>query len=246
MSQEFNSVNEEIKNEARKVLETKSGKEKFLYFLEYYKVHAIVVILAIAALVGGIRWYASRKESILEVIVVNGQIPEELDYDELINGYAGTITYDEKEEELIIDPNFFIDIYANDQYNQTNIQKVFMNVAVGELDIMLCDEDFMKLTRAQDCAYDLSQILPKEMLDKYEDKLLWYDFPKDEVGEESYEGEYEEEYGGRYEACSIDITDFAKVKEYNMFPGKSGYAIIISNTQNLERAIGFLEYLDTP
>ena len=37
-----------------------------------------------------------------------------------------------------------------------------------------------------------------------------------------------------------------KIKEYDMFPNKNGYAIIISNTSHLDRAIEFLEYLDTP
>jgi len=244
MSQEFNSVNDEIKNEAKKVWESKTGKERLKYFVDYYKVHFIVAVLVVVIIISAIRWYTNIKTSILEVLVINGQVTEELNYQEIIDGYASTLTYNEKEEELLIDPNYQIDIYATDQYNQTNVQKVFMNVAVGELDVMLCDEDFMKLTRAQDCACDLSQVLPKEMLEKYEDKLIWYDFPKEEVGEEGYDEEYERDYGGRYEALCIDITEFAKVKEYNMFPDKSGYALIMANSENMERAIGFLEYLD--
>ena len=86
----------------------------------------------------------------------------------------------------------------------------------------------------------------RDVLKKYEDRLVWYDFPFEEVGIEGYEQEYEQDYKGRYEALSIDITDFEKIKEYDMFPNKKGYAIIISNTSHLERAIEFLEYLDTP
>jgi hypothetical protein len=111
---------------------------------------------------------------------------------------------------------------------------------------MLCDEDFMKFARAQDCAYDLTKVLPDNDLKKYEDKLVWYDFPFEEVGIEGYEQEYEQDYKGRYEALCIDITDFEKIKEYDMFTNKNGYAIIISNTSHLDRAIEFLEYLDTP
>ena len=246
MPQEFNSVNEEIKNEAKKVWKSKTGKERVKYFVYYYKVHFIVGVIVICLLASVIHFFATRKECIFQVLVVNGQSVDLLDYKEFIDGYAKTLTYDEKKQELIIDPNYLIDVYAADQYNQTNIQKVFMNVAVGELDVMLCDEDFMKFARAQDCAYDLTTILPKEDLEKYEDKLVWYDFPFEEVGIEGYEEEYKQDYEGRYEALCIDITDFEKIKEYDMFPGKNGYAIIISNTSHLDNAIGFLEYLDTP
>ena len=246
MSQEFNSVNDEIKNEAKKVWMTKTGKERYKYFVYYYKVHFIVAAVALCMLVSIIHFFATRKESILEVLVVNGQVNADVDYDGLIDGYASTLTYDQKKEELIIDPNYQINPEGTDQYSQANIQKVFVNVAVGELDVLLCDEDFMRFTRAQDCAADLTGILPKDMLDKYEDKLVWYDYPFEEVGVEGFEEDYRQEYEGRYEAVCIDITDFAKVKEYDIFAGRNGYAFIISNTANIDRAVGFLEYLDTP
>ena len=221
MAEEFDSVNDEIKNEAKKVWQTKKGKERFLYFADYYKVHFIIAVVAVAFIISFINWMANRKDSILQVLVINGKSVDECDYQKL-------------------------DVYANDQYSQTNVQKVFVNVAVGELDVMLCDEDFMRLARAQDCAYDLSDVLPDDMCKKYEDKLVWYDFPMEEVGIEGYEEEYKQDYEGRYEALSLDVSDFYKIKQYDIFPKGSGYVLIMANTANLERAIGFIEYLDTP
>ena len=53
------------------------------------------------------------------------------------------------------------------------------------------------------------------------------------------------EYIGRNEAVCIDITDFKKVKDNAMFPySDHAYLFIPANTQNMERAIAFLEYLD--
>ena len=246
MAEEFDSVNDEIKNEAKKVWQTKKGKERFLYFADYYKVHFIIAVVAVAFIISFINWMANRKDSILQVLVINGKSVDECDYQKLIDDHESTQTYDEKKQELIIDPNYQIDVYANDQYSQTNVQKVFVNVAVGELDVMLCDEDFMRLARAQDCAYDLSDVLPDDMCKKYEDKLVWYDFPMEEVGIEGYEEEYKQDYEGRYEALSLDVSDFYKIKQYDIFPKGSGYVLIMANTANLERAIGFIEYLDTP
>lgn len=240
MPAEANSVNDEIKNEAKKVLESKSTKEKIGYFVYYYKVHFLVAVGAIALLGSIIHWYVTLKDSILYVTVVNGQYSDFFDYDVIIDEYAKTLDYDEKEEELIIDAGSHVDVYAKDQASQTTVQKVFMNVSAKELDVLLCDEDFMRLTRAQDVAYDLTKILPADMVEKYQDKFVWYDFPIEEVGEDYYD----ERYSGRNEAVCIEITDFALIKESNMFEGKKAYAFIIANTEYLDNAVGFLEYLD--
>ena len=114
MPQEFNSVNEEIKNEAKKVWKSKTGKERAKYFVYYYKVHFIVGVIVICLLASVIHFFATRKECIFQVLVVNGQSVDLLDYKEFIDGYAKTITYDEKKQELIIDPNYLIDVYAAD------------------------------------------------------------------------------------------------------------------------------------
>ncbi len=240
MPADVNSVNEEIRNEAKKVLQSKKGMEKVKYFVYYYKVHFIVAVVSIALLASIVNWYVTMKDSVMSVIVVNGKNVDLYDYQGLIDDFGSTIEYDEKEEKVEIDADFLIDIYAGDQYNQASIQKVFLNVTSKDLDVLLCDEDFMKLTRAQDCTMDLSTVLPSEMLEKYEDKLIWYDFPIEEVGEDYYE----EQYAGRYEAVAIDVTEFAKIKNTDMYQGDSAYAIIIPNTENLENAIAFLEYLD--
>lgn len=242
MPADVNSVNEEILNEAKKIWKTKTGKEKWKYFFYYYKIHFAVAVFAIIAIISTIHYFATIKTSVCQVIVVNGMDRDLYDYDAIIDGYAQTVEFDHDKEEMIIDANYQIDINATDQYSQMNVQKVFMNVAAETLDVMICDEPFMQLTRAQDCAYDLSQILPKDMIEKYEDRFVWYDFPKEEVGEDYYE----EEYAGRVEALCVEVTDFAKVKNTNMFKDKKAYALIIANTKNLDNAIGFLRYLDTP
>jgi len=236
--EEFESVNDVIKNEAKKIWQTKTGRERAQYFIYYYKVHFIVAVFAIVAIISIVRAFVMRKDSVLEVMVVNGEYSEYLDYQPIIDGFAATQEYDTKKEEMLIDPSNHVDLNTPDQYNQTIIQKIFMNVAAKELDVMMCDEDFMKFTRAQDIGVDLSTVLNDEQMGRYKDLLVWYDFPPEEVGDD-------EEYIGRNEAVCIDITDFKKVKDNAMFPySEHAYLFIPVNTQNMERAIAFLEYLD--
>lgn len=240
MPADVNSVNDEIKNEAKKVLENKSGIEKVKYFVYYYKVHFLVTVGVIALLSYIIFWYATLKDCVFRTIVVNGQYTEMFDYQSLMDDFSSRVQFDPKEEEIAIEGNYQLDIEAQDQMTRTTIQKVFMYVTSQDLDVLICDESFMRLTRAQDCATDLSKELPSDMVEKYAENLLWYDFPIEEVGEDYYE----EDYAGRNEACSIEITDFEKIKSSNMFEGKKVYAIIIANSLHKDTAVDFLRYLD--
>lgn len=239
MAEGVNSVNDEIKNEAKKVLENKSGIEKVKYFVYYYKVHALVVVGAIAAIIAIVYGIATRKDSILQVMVVNGEYAENYDYETFMDGFRTTVDYDEKKQELIIDPGNHVDVTVDDQYNQAIVQKIFMNVIAQELDVLICDYDMMRLTRSQDVGANMSNVLTEEQLTKYEDKLVWYDFPIEEVGDD-------DRFTGRNEAVCLEVTDFKKIKETNMFPhAEQGvYLFIPGNSENMELALRFIDYLD--
>jgi len=240
MPADVNSVNDEIKNEARKVWQNKKGLDRIKYFVYYYKVHFLVVVGAIIFVAYLINWYASMKDSVFSVVVVNGMHYDIYDYNSFMDDFAATLDYDRDEEEVKIDATFQIDVHANDQTNLTNTQKVFLYATSQDLDVIICDEDFRNLVRSQDCGLDLAKTLPADMQEKYADALVWYDFPIEEVGEDYYE----EDYAGRNEATSIDVSEFKKIKETDMFAGKKAYAIIVANSLHVDNAIKFLKYLD--
>lgn len=251
MPADVNSVNDEIKNEARKVWQTKTGPEKIKYFVYYYKWWVIGIAVAVAIVGSMVYDFATRKESVFQVVVVNGEYNDYYDYKSLIDDFAQkNIEYDPKTQEVLIDSNAHVDINALDQMNQMTVQKVFLNVAAEELDVLLCDKEFMELACRQSCAHDLEKVLPPEMFEKYKDQIYWFDMtqiPIDEIDDEDKSGEEltEEE---RFRAFSIDISDFYKVKETKMYPYNDGeaYALIPANTKQLENAIAFIEYLDQP
>ena len=253
MPAEVNSVNEEIRNEAKKVLESKTGIEKVKYFVYYYKWWVIGITVA-ALIVGSlVHDFVTRKESVFQVVICNGEYSEYYDYNSLIEGFAAGIEYDHDKEEINIDPGTHVDVHATDQTSQVTIQKVFLYVAAQELDVLVCDKDFVDLACGQDCGYDMEEILPADMLEKYRDNLYWFDtavivandFMDPKEAEEEVAKIKEEE---RYKAFAINVSDFYKVKETKMFPYTDGeaYALIPANTQHLENAIEFLRYLDRP
>lgn len=253
MPADVNSVNEEIKNEARKVWQTKTGLERVKYFVYYYK-WWVIGIAVVGLMVGSmVHDFATRKESVFQVMVVNGEYDEYYDYKSLIDEFAKTVEYDPKKEEVILDSSAHVDIHAVDQMSQMTVQKIFLNVAAKELDVLICDKELMELTCSQSCAYDLEEILSPELLEKYKDQIYWFDMstlPSDDItaldDPDAETPELSEEE--RYKALSIDVSDFYKIKETNMFPYNDGeaYAVIPVNTMQLENAIAFLEYLDRP
>ncbi|MDO4293931.1 MAG: hypothetical protein Q4C65_11975, partial [Eubacteriales bacterium] len=60
-----NSVNDEIREQHQK-MKGKTPKEKFAYFWEYYKVHTLVVILAVVFVSSFIYSVATQKETVME------------------------------------------------------------------------------------------------------------------------------------------------------------------------------------
>lgn len=259
MPAETNSVNDEIKNEARKVLASKTGMEKVKYFVYYYKWPVIGILIG-CLIVGSLVFdFVTRKAPAFQVVVVNGEYEELYDYKSFMGAFAETVDYDKKKEEVILDAGYHVDLHAMDQTNQMTVQKVFLNVAAKDLDVLICDEEFMLLACMQECGADLEELLTKEQFEKYEDYIYWFDYSsikEEEIVSSNYSDEEEkveiitgEKLGeGPFCAMSIDISEFAKIKDSGMFPYTDGRAFLIvpANTQHMENVKKFIQYLDEP
>lgn len=252
MPAEFNSVNEEIKNEAKKVLESKKGMEKVKYFVYYYK-WWVIGIGVVALIVGSLVYdFVTRKDTAFQVMVVNGEYSEYCDYNAIMDPFAETIEYDPKKEEVVIDSSIHVDVHATDQTSQISIQKIFLNITSQDLDVLICDKDILDLACKQECGTDLEAALSSEQWDKYADQIYWFDttqITEDDFGEDAAEVKQQEiSEETRYKAYAINISEFYKVKEAKMFPYTDGeaYALIPANTKHLESALAFIEYLDQP
>lgn len=236
MPKDTNSVNDEIRNERRKVLENMDTKEKIKYFVGYYKWHAIFTILGLIFVISFIVSIVTAKDVKFQYMVVNGNTLE-TDYEAILSGFDATLDYNRKKEECKVEYGLAVDPEDGSDYGRASIQKIFMSVMTGDVNVILCDDVFMKFTRAQDTGANLGEVLPKEMLEKYEDKLVYYDFPNEECGDNP-------ENEGRYEAVCIDVSDFNKIKESNMFPNGEAYAFIVISSKDIPLGVEFLKYLD--
>lgn len=69
-----------------------------------------------------------------------------------------------------------------DQYTMANVQKLMALVAAKEIDVIMADTK--TFTNYADPGYfsNLNEVLPKELVDKYQDRFFYYDVPDDEQG----------------------------------------------------------------
>lgn len=239
MASDTNSVSDEIKNEIKKVWKTKTGWERVKYFVYYYKVQFIVAVVAVVFVISMAVDIANKKECVFQAMIINAEFEDRYDYKTFWEGFENRLDYDKEKEEIKLDSSIHVDLESQDQTSQMLVQKVFLNVSTSDLDVVVCDDQFMRLTRAQHCLHDMRDILTDEQMEKYEDKLVWYDNPVEEVGEDA-------DYAGTVQALCIDVTDCKKIKEGNMFPYLDGkaYLMVFVNTMHVDAALDFLDYLD--
>lgn len=137
-----NSVSDEIKAQ-RKKLAGKTPKEKLLYFWEYYRIPALVIILVIAFAGNLIYTIATAKDSVLSALFINGY--SEMDTEAFMNGFNEYAGIDTKEYTTSLEMNFTIQEEAMDQYTMANVQKLMALVAAKEIDVYGGYQDLYQL-----------------------------------------------------------------------------------------------------
>lgn len=224
-----NSVHDEIREQQRK-LKGKSPKEKFLYFWEYYRVHTFVTIFAVILVASFIHSIVTQKDTQLHAVFVNGYFEGDTDAEAWnLCTYLGG---DPDKVQPMLDFNFIIDYEAMDQYSMANLQKFMAMTAASDLDVVVMNQEVLENYAQQDLFLDLSETLPAELVEAYEDQFLYYDVPDDGKGEIP---------------VAVCVADAPYLTSRNMYGNRQDvYYAIIGNTVRLDESIRFLEYLYDP
>ncbi len=225
-----NSVNDEIREQQKKVLENEGLKGRLQYFIYYYKWHVIIAVIVLIFTINTIIDLATRKDIILQVVYVNG-FPN-VESTEFMEDFQKNIEINEKKETTQLDDTFYINSKSPSIYDEQYMEKLMVMASAGTIDVVVVDEDYFKTMAAGGYFLDLSKILSSEQMNKYSDKLFYYDCPDNLT-----EGE---------EAIGIEITDAAKIVSTQSFPNTKCYFGIIANAEHIDNSLAFLEYLETP
>lgn len=219
-----NSVNDEIREQRKKVLEEQGFKGRLSYFFYYYKTHTIIAVLAIIAIILTISSYVNRKEIILRVVYVNA-FPN-VEITEIANEFSQTLPdFDVKKQEVQLDDSFYIASENRTEYDDTNEQKLVLMAAAGEIDGCLTDKHYLEVFEENEYLLDLSTILKDEEMKLYKEKLIY-----DDTGI----------------PIAINVSDAPNIIETNSYPNSDCYYCIFVTSKNTDNPLSFLDFIETP
>lgn len=200
-----------------------SGKAKAGYIWDYYKWHIIVAAALAAFVFYLIHHYATYREPILNVIMINCNDSITADasgFDEFLTDYG----YNTKNQPVSLTSSLrFSDSEYSMSYNDTQV--LTMLIAAGGQDLFFGTGDVFLEYADQGALIDLSTILSEELLEKYKDHLIY-----------STDGGEAASY-----PCAIELIDNEWVKKNHYYD--TCYFGIFYQSEHLDTALQFAEFL---
>lgn len=225
-----NSVNDEIREQHRKVLEEEGLKGRLKYFVYYYKWPVLIALIVIIFFGTSLFQVLSKKDTALQVLMVNG-FPN-IEAEDFMTDFEKTITIDTTKEDTLLDDSFYINAESPTMYDEQNAEKLFVMSSAGVVDVVLVDEAYFKIMAEAGYLLDLSTILTEEQMTFYADRAFYYDSANNYAEGEEFVG--------------IEVTSSPKIVNTQSYPNTKAYFCMIMNAPNIENSLAFLEYLDTP
>ena len=262
------SVRDEIREQQKK-LKGQGFKAHWDYFWEYYKIHTIVAIVLLIFIGVTIRDISNNKPYALYTMFVNNRGLETQEI--LQSGYAEYAQIDTDKYSVIVDTssNFMSSIL--DTTSITTSEKIMAMLAAHDLDVLVGDEATVGRYASQDTFVDLRTIYSADELENISDKLFYVDQGYiDYLSSEEYSSyitsgnydknneyavmaaQYEEDFIYRHVdkedmadpvPVGFVLDDSAALKSCEAFPDAVPIAGITVNTQRLDAAKKFIEYL---
>ena len=221
------SLKDEIRMQHEKMSQ-ESFSKKLEYFWDYYKIHVMVTVF-LACMFGSIlHTIVSQKETLLSIALINAfpNTEDEL----LMEDFETYLGLNRKKQQVLIDSTYYLDDDSTSPYATTYSQKFSTNAMAGKLDVVLADSHNFEFYGNQGFFQDLTLILSKEMLDRYQDSLYYVDHPYDETS--------------NLVPIGIQINSAPKIGEFACYPGAEAYYGIVTDTERIDYAISYLEYIN--
>lgn len=200
-----------------------SGKAKAGYIWDYYKWPILVAVAVAALVIYFIHHYATYREPILNVIMINCNDSISADasgFDEFLTDHG----YDPKNQPVSLTSSLH---FSDSEYSMSyNDQQVLtMLIAAGGQDLFFGTGDVFLEYANQGALIDLSAVLSEELLEKYKDHLIY-----------STDGGEASSY-----PCAIELTDNEWVKKNNYYD--TCYFGIFYQSEHSDAALQFAEFL---
>lgn len=225
-----NSIKDEIKANRKEAFAKMNGVQKTKYLIHYYKIHAIVAIAIIGIIYALVHTIANHRDIYFDAAIVNGN--QEADYETFIAEYDATLDYNRDKEKVSVDSSYVMSMDPSMQngFDAQQMEKLMVATVAGQIDVIIADEDTFRGIAANGYFIDLSSAMSDELLAKYSDRFITCDIYYDDVKTST-------------ESSGVEVTDAAKILQYNIFPDKKCYLGIVLEEETPDRSFDFLDYL---
>lgn len=217
LKEHFNTEKEKLSN--------LSTKKKAEYIWEYYKFWFIGFI-AFAILTYGIidAQIENSKDTLIYVTMVNSQLVSNNETS-LIEDFANYAGVNTSKQKAILDVSIKMDSEVSDEYSMNCSAKMFAQFAAKTIDATVMNKDMIDFFDDKDAFSKLDEVIPEDFYQAHKDNFI--------TGTDSEGKEY---------ICAMDISDSVIFQETNAYSEKP-YFSIVSNSENLDNCILFLQYL---
>lgn len=166
------AMRDEIREQHKK-MEDRSRKEKLEYFWEYYKVHTLVVLVALLFTVIFVRDILSSKEEAFAAVFLNayghaGQSDFQADF----AAYAGI---DTEQYVCNLDTSSTLSLQMMSEINIAVAQRMVALAQSGQLDMLAADPEIFAYYAQGGLFSDLRDELSAEEMTRYQDSLYYID-----------------------------------------------------------------------
>lgn len=221
------SFKEKWQNEKNK-LKPMNWKEKIGYIWEYYKlwiIGTLVIVIFSSSMISSM--VKNSRPTYLYATFINASSYGNEDFD-LIADFADYADVNTKKEQLSLDTTLQLsegEEYDEMTYNST--MKLYAQIVAKSIDVMVMGKTIIDDYAAQDAFLALDETLPSDLYEKLQDQILTAN----------------NENGTSYE-CGIDISDSVVLQRSELYADtQTPVFSIVSNSEHVENAIVFLEYL---
>ena len=239
--------------EERAALKNGTFKEKLSYFWYYYKWHVIGTIVAIVAIISLIHTYATRKDTALYTVILNGG--SNVTAEEYALETAEALGVDTTDYEMLFDTTMYIDFQHMDDATIASSQKMMVYIAAAELDVIVSDTASLEHYSYTDTFADLREILSPEQLSKYEPYFYYID-KKVLMEKQAAADAMDDSYVPQYPADPSDpslmsepvpvgiyVNTCDDFKDNFYFQADDIVFAFVCNSPHLELALDYLDYV---
>lgn len=248
-------VMDEFKEE-REALKHGTLKQKWQYFLDYYKWFVIVGVLILIFAGSFLYQLITRKERAIFAALVNAyELEPAAAYPETFAEYAGI---DLEEYDVFFDSSMYLDssnLAAVDENTMATTQKLMVYIAAREIDILVASESTINSYAYNETFHDLRTILSAEQIKKYEPYFYYMDQSiadarneadttgDDYVSVPDYPSPRNPEAMENPIPVGIYLDEAEDLKENYYFMDETVILGIPANTQHLENAVQYIDFI---